>query len=138
TRRSRSPRHAVRRPRADRAHGPRERAAPGGDVLPDEPTARRGLPVRRRGAADVRAGGPGPVGVVRGAGPPAPQRAPVARAGAAPRAAGPPAPRDHAPPGPHHPGLPPAAPHAGRPAAARPGPTELTDRRDRRPERPAP
>ena len=64
------PGRAVRRPRADHLHRPRERAAPGRDVVPHEPAARRGLPVHRRRAAYVRDGGPRALRLVRGAGAP--------------------------------------------------------------------
>lgn len=49
---------------------------PHGDVVPDESTAGGGLPVRRRGATDVRVGGARVVGVLRGVGASAPGRGP--------------------------------------------------------------
>ena len=61
---------AVRRPHPHHLHGPRERAAPGGDVVPDQPTPRRGLPVHRRGTANVRDGGPRALRLLRGPRPP--------------------------------------------------------------------
>lgn len=54
---------------------------PSGDVVPDESTAGGGLPVRRRGATDVRVGGARVVGVLRGVGASAPGRGAVAVGG---------------------------------------------------------